>query len=279
MKIREGKAFGIVQFGLGIGIHGISVEHAFANVHAFCRQGYIERIGCRTHGEHKAAAGNEIPYFLHHCQLQLRYFTIAESSCGLILHSYVVYVPLLVAIRCPEFAELPRKVFMVQVKPIIQGQNSVQHFFVIDNIIRNFRIRQYQGNGIVPRHFILGRIDSNLGGFLKFDHVLIDFRLCYFRNDAAILFIADHVITYSSQATKVFHFLACSHGKCSAFVIQHPIHIVLHGQSLICHTVCFEVVFLCFVHRNHQISGIYPKRYNRQYEKYEFRKNFRLHRT
>jgi len=45
MKIREGKAFGIVQFGLGIGIHGISVGHVFANIHAFCRQGYIERIG------------------------------------------------------------------------------------------------------------------------------------------------------------------------------------------------------------------------------------------
>ena len=55
-----------------------------------------------------------------------------------------------------EFAELTGEIFMVKVQPVIVFQFAIKDFLVINDIKFNFRVFQYQGNGIIPR-LLVGR--------------------------------------------------------------------------------------------------------------------------
>ena len=63
---------------LGIGLHGVAVEHLGTDVHPFGRQRHIVAVGSRAHGKEEASTHHKIAYLLGHSQFQMAHLAVAQ---------------------------------------------------------------------------------------------------------------------------------------------------------------------------------------------------------
>ena len=185
MEILEGKGIAVVQLGLGIRLHGVAVEHHVADVDILGGEGHVVAVGGRAHGKEKASTHHEVAYLVHHGQFQLAHLAESQFLGGGLLGTHVFDVPLRVAVVAPELAVLAGEVLVVQVEPVVFGQDARHDLLVVDHVVGNFGVGEHEGHGVVPRQFVLGRIDGNLGGFLQLHGVHVDRRLGNVRKDGA----------------------------------------------------------------------------------------------
>ena len=167
-KVLESQCVIKIQLRLRVRVSPIAVVHLRANVHAVSRQSHVVTVGCRTHRKHKTATCHELSNPFCYCQFTLRDFRKTERFRQSFAAFLVLPIPRCVGITAVKFAVLTRKIFVMQVQPVIQGEFSFQNFAVINDFVGNFGIRQDHRYGIVPRlNFLtfcikLRRINRNL---------------------------------------------------------------------------------------------------------------------
>ncbi len=255
LEAGKGETVVVVQAFLRIGIHRIAVVHHIADIHAVGGQGHIVTVGGRAHGEEVAAPGHVFADLFGHGKLALRYFIETQFACRFLGGPLVFAVPLEIFIAGPELAVLPGKILVVQVQPVVHGQNTVQHFGVVDHIIGNLGIAQHQGHGIVPGLLVLGRIHGDLRRDMQFDLVHVHLRLCDLLQYGRGLHIGDHLAAHPADHAFVLDQLMVGTHKTSAPVIQQPAHLHLLIQYPVGHPVCFQMVLLRIVHWNEKVSS------------------------
>ena len=205
MEVGESKRLAIVELLLGLRVHRVAVEHHVADINPFGGEGHVKAVGAGAHGEQIAAARHEVANGFSHSELHLRHFGKPHLGGRCFLLRHIGLVPCSIAVGAPELAVLARKVLMVKVQPVVLRQLTVQHLHVIDHIIRNFGVGEHQGDGIVPRQLVLGRIDGNLRQFRQLDLVHIVLHRSDLIDNLRTLKIGNHFIGDAAYQTLVLH--------------------------------------------------------------------------
>ena len=87
---------------------------------------------------------------------------VTQFGCYSFKLLFLVAVPLGVMMAAVKFSILARKIFMVEVKPVVFLQLSQMDFFIPECFIVNFCIGKSQGHGIIPGLFIGRRVNGDL---------------------------------------------------------------------------------------------------------------------
>src|SRR5690349_9469940 len=72
-----------------------------------------------------------------------------------------------------EFSVLSCEVLMMKVYPIVFWKTAIHHLIVENNVVWNFSVSKYQGDGIIPRLFRFWRVHGNPWVLLQFHHVIV----------------------------------------------------------------------------------------------------------
>ncbi|MCG3120426.1 MAG: hypothetical protein ALAOOOJD_03129 [bacterium] len=250
-EIFKRKGLRIIQLALRIRRRRIAVKNTRANIGILRGQPEIDRIRRRTHGKEKAAARHIIFNRPRHRAFQFRHFVESHPFGHVFIFSDLLLIPRRGVETGVETAELSGKIFVMQVQPIVFLQFTVEHFFIPNRFVRNFRVRQRQRHGIIPDLFVLRRVNDDGRRFFEHHH----FHVAGFdvgvnlRGFAA----ADGCEGHATHPALAFELSLIIHQKRAAAIIQQPLdrHAVI--ECPIRHAVRFEMVGLLEIHVDQQL--------------------------
>ena len=255
LEISKGKTVVIVEFALGLRVHRVTVEHGFADVHTFRSKGDIVTVGAGAHGKEVAASCHEIADAFGYSEFHLRHFCESQLRGAFLIFAHIVLIPFGIAVIRPEFTILAGEVLVVEVQPVVFGKFTFDDLFVINHSVGYLGVGEHKGDGIVPRKFVFGRIDSNFRLFSEpyFVHVVLDHS--NFVENLCGLKVSENFIGNSAYQAFVLHTSVIWAHETAATVVQQPTHVNLMGNGEIGDSVCFQMVTLCQIHGNQQITG------------------------
>ena len=253
-EIFKGKCLTIIKLLLGIGLHRVPVKHHVTDVHILSRQSHIIAIGGGTHGKEKSASHHKIPYLVSHCQLQLAHLAESQFLCRCLLRPYIFYIPLLVAIVAPKLTILAGKILMVQVQPVVLWQYARYHLLVIHHIVGYLSVGKHKRHRIIPRQFVLGRINRYLRSLLQLYRIHIHCWVGNFGKDSTRLAVGYRFARHTPQSAFFLQQVGILHHEASSPIVQKPSHLHVTLQGIVGHSVGFQVVFLHLIHRDKQIA-------------------------
>ena len=225
------------------------------DVYALGGQRNIKRIGSRTHRKQEAAANHKIANIERNRSFQGGSRREAELGSGGFRALHLLLIPTLHACRAIEFAVLPSEIFVVQVQPIVFGQDAIDNGGVVDFVVFDFSIGQDECNGVVPGEFIGRRVDGNFGCFFQLHHFHIDLWICNFALDFVDLTIGQNLVANVAQKQLFFDALEVWNQKTATAVIEQPFDGYLILECPVGQTIRFEVVALRFVHRDENLRA------------------------
>ena len=143
---------------------------------------------------------------------------------------------------------------MVEVEPVVFGQLTAQHLFIVNDGVGDFRIGQYQRNGIIPWLFGLGRIDGNFRCCLQLHHIHVRLGVHDAAHHIVVGRIRYHFIPHTPNEAFLFEGLVVLEAEAATSVVQQPVGLTALFQHPVGDAIGFEVVCLAFVHGNQQIG-------------------------
>ena len=255
-EVFEGEAAAVVEHLLGVGLHGVAVEHDVADVDPFGGEGYVVTVGRGAHGEEEAAAHDKVADFLGHGEFELADFAEAQPVGRSFLQADILDIPLLRAVGAPELAILAGEVLVVEVEPVVGGQDAGDNLVVVDHVVGHLGIGEDEGDGVVPREFVFGRVDSYLGGFLQLDGIHVDRRVGDMGEDGGALPVGDDLAGDAAQAAFALDGVGIFGHERAAAVVEQPGNLGFTLQGPEGDAVGLEVVLLRLVHRHHYVRRI-----------------------
>ena len=121
LEVGEGEAIVVVEFALGLRVHGVAIEHYITDVHALGRQRDVVAVRTGAHGKQISAARNEVADAFGHGQFHLRDLGVPQLRGTLLLLLDVLLIPGSVPVVGPEFPVLACKVLVMEVQPVVFG--------------------------------------------------------------------------------------------------------------------------------------------------------------
>ena len=119
IEIFKGNCARKIEFLLRQGIGRVAIVNAIDNIDPAGREGNVKGIGCRAHGKEKSALRDIVVNGLCNRALELRDFGKSQLARQGFKLGLLPPVPELATVAAIKFAVLSRKVFVVQVQPVV----------------------------------------------------------------------------------------------------------------------------------------------------------------
>ncbi len=136
----------------------IPVDLAGDDIGAIGGQRDIESIGRRTHGEQKPAVEHELFNTSRHRQLHFADFFKTGFLSFELRPCDLFAIPVNKPERAIKLAELPGKIFMMQMHPVVFADLAVENLLVIEAFKRYLRVVQNKSDRVIPGFGVVWRI-------------------------------------------------------------------------------------------------------------------------